>query len=167
MSSESSRTELERLQAAGIAMMREGRPAVPPLLFVMKPVVDWAEARLIAILRETGFAQARPAFNPVFVHLPADGCRLTELAARAGMSKQAMAEVVEELIALGYVARFPDPSDGRAKVLVRTDAGLALHGRALEAFARIDGELAALIGHEAMARLRAAAEDAAAALREG
>jgi len=118
------------------------------------------------VIRETGFPEARAAFNPIFIHLPADGCRLTELAAKAGMTKQAMGELVEELIELGYLVRFPDPKDGRAKLILRSDEGLAAHGIALAAFAQIDRELTEMIGPETMAQLRAAAGKAAEAVRD-
>lgn len=161
----SSGSELERLQAAGIRVFRTERPEAPPVMFFIKPIVDWFEMRLIEIMRET-FPEARSAFNPVFIHLPADGCRLTDLAAKAGMSKQAMSEVVEELIDFGYLVRFPDPGDRRAKIIVRTDAGLKLHGHALAAFGRIEKDLSDMLGATSMEELRNAALRAAEAIRD-
>jgi len=156
-------TDLERLQAAGVDALRTRRPANPPALFHLNRIAEWMEARHIEIVRKTSLAEARRAFNPVFIHLPADGCRLTELAARANMSKQAMAELVEELVDLGYLVRFPDPGDGRAKLILRSEKGLEAHAGTLAAFRQIDAELEERIGAEAMARLRialAAAADA-------
>ncbi|WP_051213272.1 MarR family winged helix-turn-helix transcriptional regulator [Maritalea myrionectae] len=158
-------TELERLQAEGIRAFRTDRPRNPPLIFSIKPIVAWIETRLIELLREV-FPEARAAFNPVFIHLPADGCRLTELAAKADMTKQAMSEIVEELIDLGYLARFPDPSDKRAKIILRTDAGLELHQHALTAFSRIETELAEMFGPPTMGNLRKAAMEGAAAIQK-
>lgn len=159
--------ELARLQAESMRVLRDERPESPPLLFYVKPIVDYFEARLIEILREgVHFPEARPAFNPVFIHLPADGCRLTDLAEKAGMTKQAMAEIVEQLIEMGYLARFPDPSDKRAKIIVRTDKGLRAHHGTMAAFARIDAELADMVGSAVMRRLREAAKAAAEAVRE-
>ena len=164
MSSDSS--ELHRLQAAGIDLMRNTRPTAPPVLFFVKPIYDWYETRLIEILRQTAAPEIRPAFNPVFVHLAADGSRLTELAAKADMSKQAMSEIVDELIDLGYLARFADPTDRRAKLILRSEKGLELHKKAMAAFAQIDRELTALIGEEAIARLRRETVRAAEAIRQ-
>src|ERR1700761_8616820 len=65
----------------------------------------------------------RPAHLQVFGVIKADGTRLTDLAASAGMSLSAMAELVDALEQLGYVERRPDPRDGRAKLVCLTDSG--------------------------------------------
>ena len=65
-------------------------------------------------------------------HLSVRGSRLTELALSAGMSKQAMGDLVDQCEAWGLVKRQSDPQDGRARQVVFTDAGLAW----LEAFRR-------------------------------
>ena len=61
--------------------------------------------------------------SAVFAQLGPSGARLTELAAGAGITPQAMGEIVDELEALGYVARNPDPRDRRAKVITLTVEG--------------------------------------------
>jgi DNA-binding MarR family transcriptional regulator len=51
------------------------------------------------------------------------GLRLTELAATAGMTKQSMGELVDQMEAAGYVERVADPSDGRARLVRLTGKG--------------------------------------------
>lgn len=58
-------------------------------------------------------------------HLPLAGARLTDLARSAGMSKQAMAQLVTECEAWGLVVRSPDSTDGRAQCIGFTPVGLA------------------------------------------
>ena len=58
-------------------------------------------------------------------HLATGGSRLTELAERAGMSKQAMGALVAQCEAWGMVERAPDPADARARQLRFTATGLA------------------------------------------
>ncbi len=65
-------------------------------------------------------------------HLAVEGSRLTDLAHSAGMSKQAMGDLVDQCEAWGLVRRETDPLDGRARRVRFTDAGLAW----LEAFRR-------------------------------
>jgi len=65
-------------------------------------------------------------------HLAVGGSRLTELAASAGMSKQAMGDLVNQCEAWGLVRREADPHDKRARRVVFTESGLAW----LEAFRR-------------------------------
>jgi DNA-binding MarR family transcriptional regulator len=63
-------------------------------------------------------------------HLAVGGSRLTDLALSAGMTKQAMGDLVDQCEAWGIVRREADPHDRRARRVVFTEAGLAW----LEAF---------------------------------
>jgi len=68
-------------------------------------------------------------------HLPPHGCRLTELARFAGVTKQAMGKLVDQCAAWGLVERLPDPRDARAIQVVFTPTGqqwLAAYRRAVE-----------------------------------
>ena len=58
-------------------------------------------------------------------HLPLQGARLNELAAMAGMSKQAMGDLVNQCVAWGVVRREDDEADARAKRIVFTETGLS------------------------------------------
>lgn len=57
-------------------------------------------------------------------HLSRGGARLTELAESAGMSKQAMGDLVDQCAAWGLVTRERDSRDARARIVRFTDAGL-------------------------------------------
>lgn len=63
-------------------------------------------------------------------HLAVGGSRLTDLALSAGMSKQAMGDLVDQCEAWGLVRRDADPHDRRARRVLFTESGLAW----LEAF---------------------------------
>ncbi len=69
-------------------------------------------------------------------HLAVGGSRLTDLALSAGMSKQAMGDLVTQCEAWGLVTRAEDPHDKRAKRVVFTESGLLW----LEAFRRAVGQ---------------------------
>jgi DNA-binding MarR family transcriptional regulator len=77
-------------------------------------------------------AQVGAAHIHITRHLALQGSRLTELAERAGMSKQAMGDLVTQCEAWGLVVREPDPLDARARQVKFTETGLAW----LEAFRR-------------------------------
>jgi len=84
-------------------------------------------------------------------HLPQAGARLTELAANAGMSKQAMGTLVNQCEAWGMVRREGQGShggDGRAKRVLFTEAGLAWLAAYQEAVAQAEDELRAAVGNE-------------------
>lgn len=84
-----------------------------------------ASARaLIDALFAAGHDAIRHKHGAVFANLDRDGTRPSVLAQRAQMGKAAMGELVDELEVLGYVRREPDPTDGRAKLVVPTERAL-------------------------------------------
>ena len=81
-------------------------------------------------------------------HLSLQGSRLTELAQAAGMSKQAMGNLVNQCEAWGLVKREGDSRDARAKQLVFTEAGLAWLAAFQMAVAQAEEEFKASVGDE-------------------
>jgi DNA-binding MarR family transcriptional regulator len=69
-----------------------------------------------------GYPQ-KPKHSAVFAQISLEGSRLTDLAHKANMTPQSMAEIIDELVELGYVVRRPDPADRRAKLIVLTRRG--------------------------------------------
>jgi DNA-binding MarR family transcriptional regulator len=105
-------------------------------------------------LDEAGYGDVRPAHGTVFQVVGASGSRVTELAARAGMTKQAMTELVVHLEAGGYMERAPDPSDGRARLVRLTRRGWECIRVARAGIAEIEAEWTALIGPDRLERLK-------------
>lgn len=70
-------------------------------------------------------AQVGAAHIHVTRHLERSGSRLTDLAASAGMTKQAMGDLVNQCEAWGLVVREADPRDARARLVKFTPTGLA------------------------------------------
>lgn len=81
-------------------------------------------------------------------HLSLAGDRLTDLAQRAGMSKQAMADLVDQCSAWGLVERSPDPLDARARRVRFTPTGLAWLQAFRDAVAQAEAEFRAEVGDE-------------------
>jgi DNA-binding MarR family transcriptional regulator len=105
-------------------------------------------------LLEAGVTGHRDSWNNVMPHIPASGIRLTDLAARANMTKQAMAELVAEIERRGYLQRTTDPADRRAKIIEFTDQGRATVNLALSALAELETEIAGRLGEPAVSELR-------------
>lgn len=82
------------------------------------------EARVLELMSESGHGETRIAHVSLTRNLDVEGTRLTELARRAAMSKQAMGELVDQCAALGLVDRVADLSDGRARIVKFTADGL-------------------------------------------
>lgn len=93
-------------------------------------------------------AQVSAAHIHITRHLARGGSRLTELAERAGMSKQAMGSLVDQCEAWGLVTRGPDPLDARARRVLFTTDGLAWLEAFRRAVAQAEEEFRASVGAE-------------------
>ena len=95
---------------------------------------------LIDRLMADGHDGVHPSHHALYENIDPGGTRLTELAARAGMSHQAMGELVVTLERGGWVERRPDPTDGRARLVCLTASGRHLVIRGLHHIAAIEAE---------------------------
>ena len=82
----------------------------------------WNERGLRAMEARTGIP-VREAHTRLFPHIDLEGTRATEIARRAGISKQAVGRLLEDLEAWGVIERLPDPADGRAQIVRWSAAG--------------------------------------------
>jgi DNA-binding MarR family transcriptional regulator len=124
-----------------------------------------SEATFAAFRRdliEAGYGDIRPTHGCVFRFVQDDGMRLTELATLAGMTKQSIGEIVDDLALRGYVERIPDPADRRAKLIRLTEKGEKAQAIGLELFANLEQRLAERYGPDRVADLRALLEEIAA-----
>jgi DNA-binding MarR family transcriptional regulator len=108
------------------------------------------EARVLELMSERGHAKTRIAHVSLTRNLDVEGTRLTELARRASMSKQAMGELVDQCMELALVDRIADPSDGRARIVRFTPAGLAWLDAFRDAVDVAEREMRAQLGKETM-----------------
>lgn len=116
----------------------------------------WAVVdRLQQTMRAAGHDEMRPSYGFVIRALAAGGLRLTELAERLGVTKQAALKVVDEMEGHGLVERTPAPGDRRAKLLRLTERGEAVRRRAFAASERMEAELRDDLGDEAVDAARA------------
>jgi len=113
------------------------------------------ERRARATLRSRGHVGLQPSHQVVFASLGTAGARLTALAERAGMTKQAMGQLVDDLESLGYVERIPDPADGRAKIVRLTPEGRAFLDDAADVISAIWSDYSELLGERELATLQA------------
>jgi DNA-binding MarR family transcriptional regulator len=90
----------------------------------------------------------------VFQHLDDTGTTVSTLAARAQMTKQAMAELVGHLERHGYVVRTPDPTDRRAKLVRPTAAGREVVAIAQELVPEVEQQVDAALGADRARALR-------------
>lgn len=96
-------------------------------------------------------SQVSAAHVHITRHLALEGSRLTELAHSAGMSKQAMGDLVDQCEAWGLVSRQPDPLDARARRVTFTPAGLAWLQAFRDAVAQAEAEFRIEVGEQVAA----------------
>jgi DNA-binding MarR family transcriptional regulator len=124
------------------------------LLAASRALVDGISAGV----RARGFDDVRPAHGFAFTRLSRGGATLTQLAAHLDISRQAAAQLVDELAAKGYVERHPHPGDARATLIVLTQKGWACTRAAEAAIADTVRSWAGTLGDK---RLRALGDDLA------
>jgi DNA-binding MarR family transcriptional regulator len=121
-------------------------------------------ATMMAKVASCGFNDMTPAFAGLMPLLDATGARPTTLAQRAGITKQAISQLVRELEARGYVEQVPDSTDTRAKIVRLTKRGVALHAACAEVRLELQSVALAKLGKSRVSRLRRDLLELAAAL---
>ena len=140
------------------------RRAPENLAILLREPFRAMNAQLLERLAERGHTAVRPSHGNVLQYLDDDGSRVSVLAERAQMSKQAMAQLVAHLEAHGYVERVPDPRDGRAKLVRATVRGREVYAIAREMMSEVEARLAERLGEAKLRRLRALLAELDAAL---
>lgn len=116
---------------------------------------NWKDA-LVRGLQDKGFRGLRASHMNLLRHIDVGGTKITEIAERSGLSKQAVGQLLVDCVAAKLVKTVPHPSDRRAKVATFTSRGKAVIEAEREVMERIDGELEALLGAARYAELRRA-----------
>jgi DNA-binding MarR family transcriptional regulator len=124
------------------------------LLFKAARLLD--ERALELVSQRKGRPRLRRSHTSLLPHIDLAGTRITDLAERLGVSKQAASQLVDDLEAVGVLAREPDPDDARARRVVFTRLGREglLEGLAL--LREMEADLARSVGDESMVALRRA-----------
>jgi DNA-binding MarR family transcriptional regulator len=89
------------------------------------------------------------------------GTRSTVLAQRAGVTKQAMSQLVRLMERQGYLEQVPDPTDTRAKVVRMTERGEAVKTACVEVREELNRTVARALGMNEARRLEANLDAAA------
>ena len=115
------------------------------------------EQVMLQRLEQAGDPGLRMGHLTVLRVLPPHGvARLNALAEAAGVTRQAIAQIVAELADLGVVEVEVDTSDRRARVVGYTDTGRTGYETAMRAFAGIEADLATSLGPRRLAGLKSA-----------
>jgi len=111
--------------------------------------------RIIQKLNAAGFEELRIAHMAVLQFPGPDGLRPGTLAERAGMSKQAMNQLLGSLEGLGYIVRTDAPDEGRARIIRLTKRGRAAYSKIHEILREIERDWSTELGPNRFGQLKA------------
>lgn len=112
------------------------------------------EEALARTRARTGAPRLRASHAALLPHLDPEGTRLTELAVRMGVTKQAVGQLVEEMEAMGVLTRTTDADDGRAKRVRWSAKGRKAALQGVGALGEIENELTSTMGNRPMNTLQ-------------
>ncbi len=110
--------------------------------------------RIIRDLNAAGFPELRLPHIAVLQYPGPDGVRPGTLAERAGLSKQAMNQLLGSLEGLGYIVRSGAPQEGRMRVVRFTKRGHAAFAKIHDILHDVEREWSAELGPRDFARLK-------------
>ena len=110
--------------------------------------------RIVKGLNTAGFEDLRLPHIAVFQYPGPDGVRPTTLAERAGISKQAMNQLLKSLETSGYIERSDAKDEGRTRIVRLTKRGRAAYMRIYDILLDVEREWAAELGPKQFAQLK-------------
>ena len=127
--------------------------------FVMGRALQRFDARVLSLIADNvdvplglsnlaARAQVSAAHIHITRHLPLSGARLTDLAASAAISKQAMGKLVDQCEAWGLITRTPDARDARATRIMFSATGLVWLSAFELAVKQAEDELRQAVGEQ-------------------
>ena len=110
--------------------------------------------RIIKELNAAGFEELRVPHMAVLQFPGPDRVRPGTLAERAGISKQAMNQLLRSLEDLGYIMRSDAPEEGRGRIIHLTKRGRAAYSKVHDILRDIEREWKSELGPERFAQLK-------------
>lgn len=127
-----------------------------PLPQIVATLFERTLSELMEFLEQTEFDDLRAThFLNVFLHLQIEGKRSGELARLAGMTPQAMGELIDHLEQRGYVKRVPDSRDRRAKLVMYDKRGFQASADLSEFYSTLEAEWTTILGKETAEHVQA------------
>jgi len=130
-------------------------PPHKPLIALVDRLNRALQLDMVRAGHAAGFPELKQAHNAVFGTLSGShGNHTADMAARAGITRQSMGEVVRDLMSLGIVEMMVDPEDRRAKLVTYTDYGLAFARGGRQHIADLEERFATEFGEDEYALVR-------------
>lgn len=131
--------------------LTERRRSLGRHLYTLYRIYD---SRVLAGLHAAGFKDIRPVHTDIVRSVDVSGSRVTDVAFRCNITKQAAGQVIKELVSLGYVSQMTDRNDTRVRMVIFTAKGMNLIVHLGGIFKHIDSKISAVIGKRELATFR-------------
>ena len=126
----------------------------PPLIALLFEKQRLLDQELLLRLEVAGWNDLTRAQSLVFGQLDAGCTRVSQIAERLGVSRQAIHRTVMELVDAGYLNVGEDRHSGRSKVITMTKKGRRVQVDAKRVFIEIEQELVSQLGASRVSSLR-------------
>ena len=143
---------------------KAGEPPPPLVGALLRVPFEEVRRRIIERLHERGFDDIDQPHLNVFQYPGPHGKRPSEITTNAGISKQALNYLLNEIERLGYVERKNDPDDARSKRIVLTRRGEAARQVIREAVVDVERDWERMLGVQRFATLKSLLQELYASL---
>jgi DNA-binding MarR family transcriptional regulator len=145
----------DSISSSPFTQASEPAPFGPPMIgALLRAPWEAVQTHMLKRLHENGCADFDAAYLPVFGYPGPQGARPSELAARLGMSKQALNYLLGSLERAGYLERRPHPDDSRSRRIALTPHGVGAVEVIRDAVAELETSWTQLLGPRRFAQLR-------------
>ena len=131
---------------------------VPNVARVLLAAARAHTAAVVDLLAKRGYTDVSIASAGLLWLIDEGGTRSTVLAQRAGVTKQAMSQLVRLMEGQGYLEQVPDARDTRAKVVRMTARGKSVRVACVDVREELNRRAIKLVGPELEASLDALTE---------
>jgi DNA-binding MarR family transcriptional regulator len=125
---------------------------------MLRVVWQWVRDQLYAGVIAAGYDDLNAAHVGLWRYPGLDGLRPSQLADRAGITKQSVNDLLGHLERHGYLLRVPDSADGRARVIQLTSRGRRLEQTIYAEAGAAQLRIAEILGPQGFAHLHSSLE---------
>ena len=150
---------MNREKSNDFTVRNETAPGPPLIGALLRIPWETVRVRMLRRLHEHGHGDLDLPHLTVFQYPGPQGARPSELAARLGVSKQALNYLLGELERLGYLERRPDPHDLRSRRIALTGRGEHAIEVIRDAVGEVEREWTTKLGAKRFAQLRGLLRD--------
>jgi DNA-binding MarR family transcriptional regulator len=140
------------------AVDRAGGEPSPYVGAQLRVVWQWVREQLYAGVVAAGFDDLNAAHVGLWRYPGLEGQRPSQLANRAGITKQSVNDLLGHLEHHGYLVREPDSADGRVRVIRLTPKGRRLEQTIYAAAGAAQQRIADILGPRRFAQLHSSLE---------